>query len=68
MPVADQVRMANDIARQFAHLEADKAVGEIATHLHSFWDPRMCVQLQHAVDEGAEGLDPLVVAAVARGI
>ncbi len=68
MPVADQVRMANDIARQFAHLDADKAVGEIVTHLHSFWDPRMRAQLQQAVDQGAEGLDPLVVAAVTRGI
>jgi formate dehydrogenase subunit delta len=66
MPVADQVRMANDIARQFAHLEADKAVGEIATHLRSFWDPRMRTQLHQAVADGAEGLDPLVVEAVAR--
>jgi len=66
MPIADQVRMANDIARQFAHLEPDKAVGEIATHLRSFWDPRMRAQLQQAVDEGAEGIDPLVIAAVAR--
>jgi len=66
MPVADQVRMANDIARQFAHLERDKAVSEIALHIASFWEPRMTAQLRQAVAEGAEGLDPLVIEAVAR--
>jgi formate dehydrogenase subunit delta len=66
MPVADQVRMANDIARQFAHLEHDKAVSEIVTHVASFWDPRMRAQLHQAVADGDEGLDPLVVEAAAR--
>ena len=66
MPVADQVRMANDIARQFAHLDHDTAVSEVVTHIASFWEPRMRAQLHRAVADRVEGLDPLVVEAVAR--
>jgi len=65
MVTATQVRMANDIAAQFAYLEHDKAVAGIAAHLTSFWDPRMRSQLREHVASGGEGLDALVIDAVA---
>jgi formate dehydrogenase subunit delta len=66
MPVADQVRMANDIARQFSYLGRDEAVAGIATHLRSFWEPRMRAQLRQAIEAGGAGLDPLVIEAASR--
>ncbi len=62
------VRLANDVAAQFAHLPADTAAARIAHHLRMFWDPRMRAQLQATVDATVAGdttdLDPLAVAAV----
>ena len=66
MAVAAQVRMANDIAAQFRYLPHEQAVGAVAGHLRSFWDPRMRAQLIGYVDAGGEGLDQLVVEAVRR--
>jgi formate dehydrogenase subunit delta len=63
MPLASQVRMANDIARQFAHLPPDQGAAGVAAHLRSFWDPRMRAQLLDLVAAGGSGLDPLVLAA-----
>ena len=58
--------MANDIARQFSYLSRDEAVAGIATHLRSFWDPRMRAQLRQVVAAGGQGLDPLVIEAAAH--
>jgi formate dehydrogenase major subunit len=55
-----QVRLADDIAAQFAHLPHDEAVAGIAGHVRSFWDPRMRAQLLEAVDSGADDVDELV--------
>jgi formate dehydrogenase subunit delta len=66
MGVVTQVRMANDIAAQFAYLEHDKAVAGIAAHLNQFWEPRMRDQLLDHVATGGEGLDALVVDAAPR--
>lgn len=65
MVTATQVRMANDIASQFGYLEHDKAVAGIAAHLRQFWEPRMRAQLGEHVASGGEGLDQLVIDAVA---
>jgi formate dehydrogenase subunit delta len=54
-----QVRMANDIARQFAHLGHDAAVAAIAEHLRLFWEPRMLAQLREVVAHGGGDLGPL---------
>jgi formate dehydrogenase subunit delta len=63
--VTTQVRMANEIAAQFRHLSREAAAAAVAGHLRSFWDPRMREQLLDQVAGGGEGLDPLVVDAVA---
>ncbi|SFS71717.1 formate dehydrogenase subunit delta [Saccharopolyspora flava] len=61
--VSPQVRMANDIAIQFAHLPARQAAQEVADHIRMFWDPRMKSELDHLVDAPPQDLDPLALAA-----
>ncbi|MEU6339365.1 MULTISPECIES: formate dehydrogenase subunit delta [unclassified Streptomyces] len=56
--------MANDIAANLVHLPGERAAEAVAGHIGRFWDPRMRARLFAYVDAGADGLDPLVVAAV----
>lgn len=56
--------MANDIAAHLEHLPGERAAEAVAGHIGTFWDPRMRTRLFEFVDAGADGLDPLVVAAV----
>jgi formate dehydrogenase subunit delta len=58
------VRLAHEIALQFQHLPTDEAAVAIATHIKSFWDPRMRGQLRTQAAEGYE-LAPSVSAALA---
>jgi formate dehydrogenase subunit delta len=53
------VRLANDVAAQFAHRPLDEAARAVATHLRAFWEPRMRAALLAHVDAGALGLDPV---------
>lgn len=57
------VRLANEIAIQFAHLAPADAAARVAKHLHDFWEPRMVRALLAHIDAGGEDLDPLAVAA-----
>lgn len=59
------VRLANDIARQFAHLPADEAAAAVAGHIKAFWDPRMRTRLLEEIDRDPSRLDPIVVQALA---
>ncbi len=65
---AELVRMANQIAGNFAHHPAEQAAAEVADHLRSFWTPLMLRDLSAAASElgpdGAASLDPIVTAAV----
>ncbi|HEY0453810.1 formate dehydrogenase subunit delta [Actinophytocola sp.] len=63
MSLPPHARLANEIAIQFTHVPAARATAEIATHLHTFWEPRMVRDLLAYVDAGAHDLDPLAVAA-----
>lgn len=60
------VRLANEIAVQFAHLPFDDAAARVAKHLHDFWEPRMLRALLAHRDAGGEDLDPLAAAATDR--
>lgn len=62
--MAPESRMANQIAANHVHLPGDAAAEAIAGHIGKFWDPRMRNRLYEFVDAGADGLDPVVVAAV----
>jgi formate dehydrogenase major subunit len=58
------VRMANQIARQFAHEPDDVAVAAVAKHLDSFWEHEMRVDLARAIEGGTVTVDPLAARAV----
>jgi len=58
------VRMANQIASNYAHHPPEQAATEVATHLRSFWAPPMRAELTEYVDGGGAGVDPVVVAAL----
>ena len=64
--IAPEARMANDIARHFAHFSADEAAQAVARHIETFWDPRMRRALEALVAEHDDSLDPLLVDAVGR--
>lgn len=61
MSTEQLVRMANDIAANFAS-EPDhaRAVEQVAGHIRRFWDPRMRRKLQAHADRGGADLAPLV--------
>ena len=58
------IYMANQIGKFFAPQGHDKTVAGVANHLTRFWDPSMRKKIVHHLDEGGEGLDPLVKEAV----
>jgi formate dehydrogenase major subunit len=60
------VRMANQIARQFAHAPEEEAVAVVASHLASFWEPDMRADLARALEHRTASALPVVVAAMAR--
>ncbi|HLU57341.1 MAG TPA: formate dehydrogenase subunit delta [Pseudonocardia sp.] len=53
------VRLANDIAAQFAHKPLDEAARQVAAHIRSFWEPRMRSALVAHLAAGGAGLDPV---------
>ncbi|GEL20069.1 formate dehydrogenase subunit delta [Pseudonocardia asaccharolytica] len=61
--VPPHVRRVNDIVAQFRHRPAEEAASEVAGHLRLFWEPRMRRALIKHVDDGADELDPVAVAA-----
>ena len=58
------VRLANEIAIQFAHLAPADGTARIAKHMHDFWEPRMLRALLAYKDAGGGDLDPLASVAV----
>ncbi|MEV5437111.1 formate dehydrogenase subunit delta [Streptomyces sp. NPDC052682] len=61
--VPPEQRMANQIAAHFRHVPAGAAAEAVAGHIRRFWDPRMRGRLLQLVHRGADGLDPVVLAA-----
>ncbi len=60
------VRMANQIARQWAADSSADAVSAIATHIEKFWEHDMRADLTRAVEAGSVTVDDLVAEAVHR--
>jgi formate dehydrogenase subunit delta len=53
------VRMANQIAANFAPMDPEQAAAATARHIRRFWDPRMRAALGRLVAEGkTENLSP----------
>ena len=59
-----QVRLANEIAIQFAHLAPADGAARVAKHMRDFWEPRMLRALLAYKDAGGADLDPLAAKAV----
>jgi formate dehydrogenase subunit delta len=57
------VRLANDIAVQFTHRPIDEASRAVATHMRTFWEPRMRTALLEHLAAGGAGLDPIALRA-----
>jgi formate dehydrogenase subunit delta len=66
METRDMVRMANQIAAFFKGYGEETAKKEIATHINSYWEPRMRSLLFSHLQNGGAGLEPLVIAAAAQ--
>jgi len=62
-PEADLIRMANQIADQFAHLDRDDAVSAVAAHLQWCWEPKMRAHLLALVESRPAALGPVAAAA-----
>ena len=60
------VAMANDIGDYFRPQSREEAISGIANHIQRFWTPRMRTKLAAYVARGAEGLNELPRAALAR--
>jgi formate dehydrogenase subunit delta len=65
MNIQHLVKMANQIG-QFFEAEPDQAqaASDVATHLKRFWDPRMRKAIIGHIENGGEGLLPIVTKAV----
>lgn len=63
---APAMRLATEIAAQFRHISADDAADRIASHIRTYWDPRMRAQLIEQVSSAGSACDAYVRAAAAR--
>jgi len=54
------IYMANQIGAFFRAQKPELAVPGIADHLAKFWEPRMREKILNHLDQGGDGLNPLV--------
>jgi formate dehydrogenase subunit delta len=54
------IRMANQIGTFFLSQPKNTQIEGIATHINKFWEPRMRLQLFAHIDNGGDGLLPIV--------
>lgn len=60
------VRMANQIADNYASLVPDEAAAAVARHIRRFWAPSMRAELLAWYREGGAGLDDIPRAALSQ--
>ncbi len=65
MRIEKLVHMANQIDDFFRNQKEEEAVGQIASHLSSFWERRMLGQMFEHLDAGGQGLHERVKKAAA---
>lgn len=61
--VPPAMRLATEIAAQFRHISPDDAADRIASHIRTYWDPRMRAQLIDQVSLAGSECDAHVRAA-----
>jgi hypothetical protein len=64
MQTRDMIRMLNQIGEFFKSYTEKEATEGIAEHINKFWDPRMRKDLFAYIDQGGQGIAPLVMTAV----
>jgi hypothetical protein len=64
MQTRDMIRMLNQIGEFFKSYTEKEAIEGIAEHINKFWDPRMRKDLFAYIDQGGQGIAPLVMTAV----
>jgi len=65
MDIHHLVKMANQIGQFFeASPDREQAIQDIATHLKRFWEPRMRTAIVSHVNNGGEGLLPIVLESI----
>lgn len=60
------ITMANQIARFMESKPHAEGVEGLANHINDFWEPRMRRQLFELLDQGGNGLRPLVLDAAEK--
>ena len=65
-PAEKITRMANQIARFTESKPKEEGLVGLSSHINDFWEPRMRTQLFALLDQGGEGLRPLVIEAAGR--
>ena len=55
------ITMANQIGQYFESYPEDEALIGIRQHIQQFWEPRMRKQIMDYIQEGGEGIMPLVL-------
>ena len=60
----DMIRMVNQIGTFFKNYGPEEGTKEIATHINSFWEPRMRNQLLDYVATGGKDINQVVMAAM----
>lgn len=58
------VRMANQIAAEFANQQPGNAAAATSEHIRLFWDPRMLAQMLGHMAAGGAELSPIAAAAI----
>lgn len=65
MNIQHLVKMANQIGQFFeAEPDQNQALKDIASHLKRFWDPRMRKAIVSHVNNGGEGVLPIVLKSI----
>ena len=62
--VGKLVRMANQIATFFESQREDVRIPGIADHIRLFWEKKMRRDIYQHLDQGGEGLKPIVITAL----
>ncbi len=62
--VANLVRMANQIAEAFNASPQPEAIDAVASHIKSFWAPKLRQRLIDSAEAGHGGLLPLTIQAI----
>ncbi len=65
-PAEKITSMANQIARFMESKPKEEGLAGLSSHINDFWEPRMRTQLFALLDQGGEGLRPLVIEAAGR--